>query len=104
MLLMSEAIQTEYLTVAEAAAVLRTSPASVHFIIAHGKLRSFRPGRLRLIRRDDLDAYIAAAEKPAVRFGHLAPNEHEIGVRTECADAETQPLRASSQGVARGPR
>ncbi len=48
-----------YLTPADVATLLATTPSTVHRAIARGDLPAVRYGRLVRIRRDDLDAFIA---------------------------------------------
>lgn len=51
---------TEYLLLDEIATALRAPLSSVRHWISTGKLRSIRPGRRRLVRRADLDRFLAA--------------------------------------------
>ena len=46
--------------VEEVAAVARVSSETIRYWIKRGKLASSRPGRRRLIRRDDLEAFLAS--------------------------------------------
>ena len=53
------------LDVDEAAAVLHTSAWAVRKAIQRGRLRSYKPGRKRLISIDDLKAYLErSASRP----------------------------------------
>ena len=49
----------EWLTVQEVAQLARTAPSSVRHWITTGRLRSSRPGRRRLVRSDDLEAFLS---------------------------------------------
>lgn len=46
----------------EVAVVARAKLETVRFWIKQGKLRSIRPGRRRLVRREDLEAFLAGSE------------------------------------------
>ena len=48
----------DILLIPEVARVARASESTVRWWIATGRLRSFRPGRRRLIRRSDLESFI----------------------------------------------
>ena len=52
------AARIEYLTVEDVAAVTRAAVGSVRRWIRSGRLRSFRPGKRRRVRRDHLIAFI----------------------------------------------
>jgi excisionase family DNA binding protein len=52
----------ELLLLEEVARECRAPLASVRHWIASGRLRSIRPGRRRLVRREDLDRFLAAGE------------------------------------------
>jgi excisionase family DNA binding protein len=54
----------EYLLLEEVARECRAPVASVRYWIASGRLRSIRPGRRRLVSRDELDRFLAAAPEP----------------------------------------
>jgi len=57
----------EFLLLDEVARECRASVASVRYWIASGRLRSVRPGRRRLVSREDLERFIAkGAQSPAV--------------------------------------
>jgi excisionase family DNA binding protein len=49
----------EYLLVAEVAALARTSVDTVRAWMRSGRLASVKPGRLRLVRRVDFEAFMA---------------------------------------------
>lgn len=53
-----------YLLLAEVAKETRTTVSTVRYWIASGKLPSVRPGRRRLVRRTDLDAFLASSATP----------------------------------------
>ena len=55
----------EYLLLDEVARECRAPVASVRYWIASGRLRSIRPGRRRLVSRDELDRFLASAPEPA---------------------------------------
>lgn len=64
----------EFLTVEEVAAICRVHPKTVRGWAHLGSLNSFLVGQKRLVRRSDLDAYLATCEGPAVkRPGGRAP-------------------------------
>lgn len=50
-----------YVSVREAAEILRVSPRTVERMIARGRVRSTTLGRRRLLHRCDLDALVGAA-------------------------------------------
>jgi excisionase family DNA binding protein len=50
----------DLLTVTDVASTLRCSPSKVKKIVADGSLPSVTVGRLRRVRRSDLDAYISS--------------------------------------------
>lgn len=54
------------LLIPEAAAYARASVPTVRDWIASGRLQAYRPGRRVLIRRSDLDAFIARGAKPVI--------------------------------------
>jgi excisionase family DNA binding protein len=56
----------EFLLLDEVARECRASVASVRYWIASGRLRSVRPGRRRLVSREDLERFIATGGRPAV--------------------------------------
>jgi excisionase family DNA binding protein len=56
----------EYLLLDEVARECRAPVASVRYWIASGRLRSIRPGRRRLVSRDDLDRFLAVVPEPSV--------------------------------------
>lgn len=52
----------DLLFLGEVAVVSRAKLETVRFWIKQGKLRSIRPGRRRLVRREDLEAFLAGSE------------------------------------------
>jgi excisionase family DNA binding protein len=50
----------QLLLIAEVANELRTSISTVRHWISKGRLRSIRPGRLRLVRRSDLERFLSS--------------------------------------------
>ena len=56
----------EFLLLDEVARECRASVASVRYWIASGRLRSVRPGRRRLVSREDLERFIATGGRPPV--------------------------------------
>ena len=54
----------EFLLLDEVARECRASVASVRYWIASGRLRSVRPGRRRLVSREDLERFIATGGRP----------------------------------------
>jgi excisionase family DNA binding protein len=57
-------MHNDFLFLQEVADELRTSLSTVRYWIATGKLPSVRPGRHRLVRRRDLDAFVEATATP----------------------------------------
>jgi excisionase family DNA binding protein len=55
----------EFLLLHEVARECRAPLASVRHWIATGRLRSIRPGRRRLVLREDLDRFLASGEADA---------------------------------------
>jgi excisionase family DNA binding protein len=51
----------EYLLLDEVARECRAPIASVRYWIASGRLRSVRPGRRRLVSREELDRFLGAS-------------------------------------------
>lgn len=49
----------DYLLLSEVAEIARTSVDSVRSWVRSGRLRSVKPGRRRLIRRDELEKFLA---------------------------------------------
>jgi excisionase family DNA binding protein len=60
----------DFLTLDEIAVITRAPLSSVRGWIRHGRLPATRPGRRVLVRRADLDAFLAAA---AVRVAGRTP-------------------------------
>lgn len=56
----------EYITVDEAADLMRCSAKTVRRRIARRELRSYKVGGKRLVRREDADAYIASGLEEAI--------------------------------------
>ncbi len=52
---------SELLLINEVAAICRAPISTVRHWLATGKLRSVKPGRHRLVRRTDLEAFLASA-------------------------------------------
>jgi excisionase family DNA binding protein len=59
----------ELLLISEVAAACRVSVATVRYWIQRGRLPSVRPGRRRMVRREDLAALLAATGSPAIAAG-----------------------------------
>jgi len=57
----------DVLTLAEVASAMRAPLSTVRLWCSSGRLRSFRPGKRRLVRREDLAAFIEYTSSPAVR-------------------------------------
>jgi excisionase family DNA binding protein len=53
-------IAGDLLLLDEVAQIARVSVETVRYWIKQGKLRSIRPGRRRLIRRQDLETFLSA--------------------------------------------
>jgi excisionase family DNA binding protein len=67
--LMSVTKPGDLLLLEEAAAVARVSTETVRYWIKRGRLASVRPGRRRLIRRDDLEAFLSGDSSRTVERG-----------------------------------
>jgi excisionase family DNA binding protein len=59
-----------FLLLTECAEHARVPLSTVRHWIATGKLPSVRPGRRRMVRRADLDAFLAGAAAPAAGTPH----------------------------------
>jgi excisionase family DNA binding protein len=59
----------EYLLLDEVAHECRAPIASVRYWIASGRLRSVRPGRRRLVSREELDRFLQAAPATPAKDG-----------------------------------
>jgi excisionase family DNA binding protein len=55
-----------YLTLDQIAERLHTPRETVRYWVAVGKLRSYKPGRKRLVREDDLVAFIEGSTPPVI--------------------------------------
>lgn len=53
-----------YLTPQEAGEYLRATKQRVYDLVSSGRLKRVRDGGRSLIRRDDLDAYLAGGDRP----------------------------------------
>lgn len=63
----SAALDTDpFFKVPDVAAYMGTSPRYVRELIAQEELETFRPGRRVLVRRSEVDRFIAAHTTPAV--------------------------------------
>lgn len=51
----------DFLLLAEVARITRAPVSSVRFWVATGRLPSIRPARRRLVRRSDLERFLASA-------------------------------------------
>lgn len=89
---MTHALDEEYLTVAEAATLLRVAPSTIRRWIREGDLPAYRLGRRRVgLRRDDLSRLITPARPGSVpvrdetdvgkiRNRKLTPEEKQRGL------------------------
>jgi excisionase family DNA binding protein len=59
----------DLLLLEEVAAVARVSTETVRYWIKRGRLASVRPGRRRMIRRDDLEAFLSSVSASVVQRG-----------------------------------
>ena len=59
--------RSEYLTVAEAAEVLRCSRQRVYDLVSSGRLARYRDGTRVLVSRADLDAHLGAVDPRMIR-------------------------------------
>jgi excisionase family DNA binding protein len=76
------AVDEEYLTVAEAATLLRVAPSTVRRWIREGDVPAHRIGRRRVaLRRADLARLITPARPAAETKGDMAVNEPVVGRR-----------------------
>ncbi len=66
-----------YLLLAEIAEETRTPISTVRHWIAQGKLPSVRPGRRRLVKRADLDAFMAPPASATTAAPAFEPTELE---------------------------
>jgi excisionase family DNA binding protein len=64
-----------YLLLVEIAEETRTPLSTVRQWIAQGKLPSVRPGRRRLVKRADLDAFMAPTVRAAADAPAIAPTD-----------------------------
>jgi excisionase family DNA binding protein len=64
---------SEFLYVEEIARLCRVPASSVRHWLSTGKLASVRPGRRRLVRRDDLDRFLQATSGPRRSRAAVAP-------------------------------
>jgi excisionase family DNA binding protein len=63
-----------YLTVAEAADLLRAKPQRVYDLLSSGRLPKYRDGARVLIRRADLDEHLRAVDPALTRAGRRRMN------------------------------
>jgi excisionase family DNA binding protein len=56
-----------YLTLREAAEIVRTAPETIRYWIWQGRLKGYKPGRSVLVREDELHALIESSETRAPR-------------------------------------
>jgi excisionase family DNA binding protein len=70
------ALDEEYLTVSEAATLLRVAPSTVRRWIREGDVRAYRLGQRRIgIRRADLDTLITPVHPSAERVSKMTGDE-----------------------------
>jgi excisionase family DNA binding protein len=83
------ALHDDFLTVAEAAAILRVAPSTIRRWIRAGQLPAYRLGSRRLaLRRDDLDRMVAP-------FAYGANGVGTVGNADAADDAEAARQRAA---------
>lgn len=71
------AIDEEYLTVTEAAALMRVAPSTIRRWIREGNLPAYRLGHRRVgLRRDDLASLITPVRKGMPRVSNMRGDEH----------------------------
>lgn len=76
------AIDEEYVTVAEAAALLRVAPSTVRRWIREGDVPAYRIGRRRVaLKRDELSNLITSARPGAGTSGEVTINEAIVSRR-----------------------
>ncbi len=74
---------SEYLLLEEVAEHARTTISTVRYWITEGRLPSVRPGRRRLVKRADLDAFMACPAPDVAGAPALAPTDLERRRATE---------------------
>lgn len=107
-----QAIENEYVTVAEAAALLRVAPSTVRRWIREGDVAAYRLGQRRIgLRRGDLASLITPVRKeqeresddPEAEFGRirrLTPEEQQRGLEAmERMKALSDKILAERGGV-----
>ena len=93
------AINEEYLTVAEAAALMRVAPSTIRRWIREGDLPAYRLGRRRVgLRRDDLASLVTPARKGMDRVSNMRGDEHPP-IRTLTPEERRQGLAAMERIV-----
>ncbi len=65
----------DYLLLSEVAEIARTSVDSVRSWVRSGRLRSVKPGRRRLIRREELEKFLARDGLTERRIADTAGDE-----------------------------
>jgi excisionase family DNA binding protein len=65
------------LTLAEASALVRTPVSTLRFWIWQGKLTSYKPGRVVLVKESELLAHVEANESTARRAIRIAKRQNE---------------------------
>lgn len=78
-------IEHQYLLVTEVAELARTSVGTVRAWVRQGRLPSVKPGRHRLVRRVDFDAFMAGdrLSERKQRLGARAPDGGSDGAASE---------------------
>lgn len=69
----------EFLTIQEVADLLRVDVRTVHRWIEAGRLITYLPGRVRLIKRADFDAFVESTRDAPGRRGEKVGGKSEAG-------------------------
>jgi excisionase family DNA binding protein len=80
-----------FLLLTECAAHARVPVSTIRHWIAIGKFASVRPGRRRLVRRDDFEAFLASSETQPT--AELPVRDSTLLPSTEAARISTTTLR-----------
>jgi excisionase family DNA binding protein len=80
-----------FLLLTECAAHARVPVSTIRHWIAIGKFASVRPGRRRLVRRDDFEAFLASAETQ--RTAELPARDSTLVPGAETTGIGATPLR-----------
>ena len=94
------AIEDEYLTVSEAAALLRVAPSTIRRWIREGDVPAYRLGRRRVaLKRDDLATLISPVQLGKPMSHEMAGDEH-AQIRQLTPEEKLRALEAMEQATA----